>query len=118
MRFLSTILILLVSIPANSQDWSGISKCGIYLVNGIVRTTPKGHVIVVNEKSQSEFTITVSIPNEAKLAPYLDKAMVAKVALVKKSLLGEVKEISSRIPNPLSPQDTGVKLLTQIKCQE
>lgn len=111
----------LISSATFSQDWTGISDCGTYQVNGIARSTKKGLVIMVNEKTQSEITITTPILNETYLAPYVDKALKASVVFAKKSpgskALGTIKEIESRVPNPLNPMDTGIKLISKAKCE-
>ena len=123
MTLLSTILLVLIPLAAAaSEHWSGISHCGLYQVSGVARSSQKGPVMVVNEKSQSEFSIRVPITNEAKLAPYIDKTFIAKVSFEKKPVEGNyqavVKEIVSRVPNPLSPKDSGVKILSEAKCKK
>lgn len=121
MTLLSAILFTFFISP-HPQNWSGITSCGIYQVSGIVRALKSGLVMVINEKTQSEIIISVAIPNEAKLAPYLDKSMLATVAFEKKPLAPNyqavVKDIASRIPNPLSPKDSGIKILSEAKCQQ
>jgi hypothetical protein len=121
MTLLSAIFLTFFITP-NQQNWSGITVCGSYQVSGIVRAFKSGLVMVVNEKTQSEIVISVPIPNEAKLAPYLDKSMLATVAFVKKPQASHyqavVQNIAARIPNPLSPKDSGIKILSEAKCQE
>lgn len=120
-RLILIFIFLFLSLPTQAQNWSGVSDCGLYQVKAVVHSTPNGPVIIVNEKSQSELIISVPITNEAKLAPYLDRAMVATIRVVKKplsqSFSATIKEIQSRIPNPLSPQDTGIKIISKEKCQ-
>lgn len=119
--FLLPIFLLLLSLPALAEEWTGFSDCGIYQVNGVARTTKNGLVIVVNEKTQSELIITVPILNEAKLAPYIDKALAANVVIEQKpsgpKFLATIKEIQSRIPNPLAPKDTGIKIISKVECK-
>lgn len=78
--------------------------------------------MVANEKNLSEITITVPIPNEAKLAHYLDKSMLATVAFVKKPQASNyqavIQNIAARILNLLSPIDSGIKILSEAKCHE
>lgn len=104
-----------------SQEWNGISSCGTYQVKGVARSTDQGLVIAVNEKSQSEIIIKVSVQNESFLAPYVDKAMEASVLFEKMSrgpsVEGTIKEIKSRIPNPINPMDTGIKLISKAACK-
>lgn len=113
--------VLLLSSVTIAQEWTGISDCGIYQVNGIGRSTKEGLALVVNEKTKSEFTINVPIMNGPFLAPYVDKAIQASVEISKKAtgskIEGIIKEIKSRIPDPLNPKDTGVKLILKAACK-
>lgn len=118
----TAVLGMFLLVPATlAQEWTGVSDCGLYQVNGVGRSTKAGLVLVVNEKTKSEFTISVPVTNEPFLAPYVDKAMEASVAISKKSLgskiEGTIKEIKRRIPNPLDPMDTGVKLISKAACK-
>jgi hypothetical protein len=107
--------------PTFADNWTGVSTCGIYLAKGIVRSTHDGLGIIVNEKTQSEIVIHVPIQNEAFLAPYLDRAMTASVAISRLSpnlkIEAIVKAIASRIPNPLNPMDSGIKLIGKTECK-
>ena len=122
MTLLPLLFWFLIPLTKAASDWSGISQCGQYQVSGIARSTKKGPVIVVNENSQSEFRITVPLTNEARIVPYLDKALIATVSFEKQPVdyhyQGVVIEIGSRIPNPLSPKDSGVKMLSGAKCKK
>ena len=123
MRFFFFIgLIFSFSPLLPAQDWAGFSGCGVYEVRGVARMLKKHLVIVVNEKSQSEITIAVPLKNELFLAPYLDNSLWASVEFQKnktkkQNLEGLIKEIKSRIPNPLAPDDTGIKLISKVECK-
>lgn len=122
MRFIISITLILLNSPSVfSQDWTGISDCGTYKVSGVARSAKNGLVIVVNEKSKSEVTINVPLQNEALLAPYVDMALEASLIFTKKSqgskVEGTIKEIKSRVPNPINPMDTGIKLISKAKCK-
>lgn len=121
MRFLGLMTTLLFfSVPSLAQDWTGISDCGRYSVRGVGRTMQHGAVIVVNEKSESEIIVHVPIINEAFLAPYNDRALIATVLIPKvpqeSSVEGIIEAIGERIPNPLNPQDTGMRLVEKTVC--
>ena len=120
-KTLLTLFIILLAQNSFAQEWTGISDCGIYQVSGIARLTKEGPVMLVNEKTKSEFIINVPTMNEPFLAPYIDKAMLASVEISKKSvgskIEGTIKEIKRRIPNPLDPMDTGVKLISKAACK-
>ncbi len=123
MRFsLFTLVLLLISNQSLAESWTGISHCGIYEVKGVAHSTKNGLVIVVNEKTRSEIVITVPILNEAKLAPYIDKAFSAEVLIETipsgSKVIGTIKDIHSRIPNPLDPKDTGLKMISKAKCKK
>ena len=97
--------------------------CGTYQINGTVRSGSKGPYILIHEKTNSEITIIVPIPNEGKLAPYIGSPVTAEILVKKKStagsrILGEVKKIKIRNPNPLNPKDTSVELLEKVECQK
>ena len=97
-----------------ASDWTGMSECGKYQVAGVARLLKSGPAIVLNEKSNSELTINPQASSDNfKLAPYIDKPMVAIVLISKanqgSSLLGSVLDIKFRVPNPINPMDTGSK---------
>lgn len=123
LTFLISTLFSICSLSSSALalDWTGISNCGTYQVKGVGRLSDKGLMIVVNEKSQSEVTIIVPIENEAFLAPYVDKAMEASVLFTAKpkgsKAEGIIKEIKSRIPNPINPKDTGIKFISKAACK-
>lgn len=119
LRLLTAFIIM--TEPGQAQNWTGISSCGTYQVKGIVRSTENGPIIVVNEKSQSEITISVPIPNEVFLAPFEDRAIVASVELTKKfsfaNIIGTIKNIKSRNAHPLNSLDTQIVLISKATCQ-
>jgi hypothetical protein len=109
MRNLLLLSSLLIS-PNLSAD------CGLYEVRGVGRLTKNGPVVVVNEKTQSEIILNIPITNEAMLAPYIDRPLVASVNIQKQQNV--IEKISSRLPNPIAPQDTGMKLLEKRDCKK
>lgn len=115
------ILLMISSSLFSQESWTGITVCGLYSAKGIVRSYKDGLVINVNEKTKSEIIISVPIMNEPKLAPYLNKAVEASIEFKKLTphlkLLGTVTQIKSRLPNPIDPSDTGIKLISKGACQ-
>lgn len=105
---------------ATASDWTGFKGCGLYKIDGVVRFKNNVPVMVVNETTKSEITLTVAIKNEPKLAPYIDQPISAQMNLTKPmngSLgFGEVVEINSRLPHPLNPQDTGLHFVKSGEC--
>ena len=121
MRFLGLMTTLLfLSMPSFAQDWTGISDCGRYTVRGVGRSINHRLVLVVNEKSASEIVVHVPILNEPHLAPYVDKALIATVLIPKvprgSPVKGIVETIEWRIPNPIDPEDTGMRLTEKTEC--
>ncbi|MBC7428529.1 MAG: hypothetical protein H7336_07960 [Bacteriovorax sp.] len=99
-----------------------VIDCGVYTVKGIVRGG-EGISIIVNEKTQSQYTITMPVTQQAQIGSYLDSEVTAQINLSKKltPIKGETKNIMSierRIPNPLNPEDTGMKLYKKSDCQK
>ena len=118
MRSLLLVFFLFtISASLFAEDWTGFSGCGTYEVSGTARSLKKSLVILVNEKSKSEMIINVPIINEPMLAPYLDKPILATLDFDKSKSEGTVKIIKSRIPNPLNPMDTGIKLMSKADCK-
>ena len=115
------LFLLLISLPVLAQEWTGID-CGTYEAKGVVRSSENVLLIRVNEKTKSEILITVPIPNEALLAPYVDKPIVAKLVINSKAsgahILGTIQEIQARVPNPLSSKDTGMQLIAKTECKK
>lgn len=103
------------------ENWTKFNECGLYRSRGIIRSDKRGLHIVVNEKTQSEITITVPIQNEAMLAPYLDKPVTSIVQLEKlkhgSTVNATVTKIDIRIPHPLTPNDTGVEFISKGACK-
>ena len=119
--FVLSLFSIFLSFSSYAADWTGFTDCGDYLVNGIARSDKNGIVIVVNEKTQSQISITVPISHEPILAPYLNKELKATLHFEKKSpgtkLSGTIIAIDSRNPNPLNPKDTGISLINKANCK-
>ena len=115
------LFLLLLSLAAQAEEWTGID-CGTYEVKGVVRSSKNVLLVVVNEKTKSEIVITVPIPNEALLAPYIDKPIIAKLVVNSKAsgahILGTIQDIQARVPNPVSNSDTGVQLIAKTECKK
>lgn len=118
-HFLYFIFLLLPSL-VHSTEWTGVNSCGYYQARGIVRLVKQIPVIVINEKSLSEIILSIPIKKEPLLAPYLNKAIEAKVKINKlhpaNLLSGEILSIHDRVPDPLNPRDTGIKQERKTKC--
>lgn len=122
MSFFVVYLNLILSpVLLASTNWTGISDCGTYQVRGVARSANSAPHIIVNEKTKSQFSIIVPIENEAYLAPYLNREIEAMVLFEKRvqgqKVEGLIKEMKLRVPNPINPLDTGVKLVSKTGCK-
>ncbi len=121
MRFLSLLSLFLINSTSALTHWSGFEGCGTYKVQGVAQSSKKGVLIVVNDKTQSEFEVAIPIENEVRLAPYIDQAIVAEVLINTppkgSKIQGLIKTIKSRLPNPINPADTGMRLISKDKCE-
>lgn len=119
---------LLASLCAYAQEkqvpYESYQGCGEYWLAGVVRTTKMGYFIIVNEKTNSEYSFKVPILEEPKLAPYVDRPMLAKIVLPQalngtQGNIEKVLEVKHRVPNPLHPVfDTGFKLIKKMGCKK
>jgi hypothetical protein len=104
-----------------AQNWTGIDKCGEFQVKGIARYLNHNPVIIVNEKSRSEIIISVPTKNTAFITPYIDKPLQATVKFEKEfhvsQVEGVIKDIKSRLPNPIDPKDTGFSFVSKGECK-
>ncbi|MBP9681544.1 MAG: hypothetical protein KBD76_09075 [Bacteriovorax sp.] len=114
------ILLLLLPNLGHTGQWTGVNDCGLYQARGIVRLVKHIPVVVINEESLSEIILSIPNKNEFLLAPYLDMPVEAKIKIQKlvygNHIKGEIEAIHERIPNPLNPKDTGIKLVRKSKC--
>lgn len=119
MRFpLYTILFIFICGATTGSEWTGIRKCGSYQLNGTIRSVNSSLVVVINEKTQSEFVIHVDTLSESQLAPYLDQPISAIANFeATNELKATISSINARIPNLLSPKDTGARLITARQCR-
>ena len=99
-----------------------ITECGEYTANGVVRAKQEGIQLIVNEKTQSEYVVTMSTSEQGQLGGYIDRDVTIELVLDKKfnGQSGSTSKIissKSRIPNPLYPGDTGFKLDKKVPCK-
>lgn len=113
---------LLILLTTSPQLFAILTQCGQYNLNGVIRDSQTGPLLVVNEKTLSEYKISFNSNDSLKAAIYLDRHISAKIKITKLNnsyTLEDVELISieSRIPNPLNPQDTFIKLDKKLSCQ-
>lgn len=113
--------LMLMMIPQISM--AELIDCGEYEVRAIVRAGKVSHEIIVNEKTLSQLTLSMSPLERLKLAPYVDMPISATVVLNQKfdGSKGEIDtivKIENRIPDPMKPGDTGLKLVKKMSCKK
>lgn len=114
--FLVALILILPQIAL-----ADLSVCGEYEVRAVVRAKKTSYEIVVNEKTMSEINIALPVPEQLKLAPYIDRPMTAVLILDKKfdgtkGRSEKIISVKNRIPDPLKPGDTGLTLIKKMKC--
>lgn len=115
-------LALLLLFPTLSFA-SMFTDCGEYTVKAVVRAGPANFAIIVNEKTQSESIINFPITESQKLGAYMDRSITAVVLLDKAfngtvGLSEKIVSVTSRIPDPLNPKDTGFILTKKVDCKK
>ena len=98
-----------------------ITECGEYSVRGIVRAKDDGLKLIVNEKTQSEYVVSMSTANQGQIGNFLDTDVTVELILNNKKfgqnlMASKVIHSKKRIPKPLTPSDTGFTLLKKIPC--
>lgn len=117
MRTYLFILCLLPQITLASVP----GGCGEYFLKGVVRGLKDGMGIIVNEKTLSSHIIKFPIEEQTKLGVYLDKEISATI-IVQKQFDGmnisaeKILSITSRLPDPLNPKDTGLDQKSKTSC--
>ncbi|MBC7428093.1 MAG: hypothetical protein H7336_05750 [Bacteriovorax sp.] len=100
-----------------------ITDCGEYTARGIVREKPDGLKLIVNEKTLSEYVISMSLLEQGQLGGLINKDAIVQLILNKKfngqkGVTSKIISAKSRILNPLNPEDTGLKLDKKSQCIE
>lgn len=112
---------LLFLLPA-SLNAAIITECGEYTAKGIVRAKEDGIKLIVNEKTQSEYVISMPRLEQGKIAGHIDRDVTVKLLLDKldgqKGLTENIISIDFRIPDPLKPGDTGFTLDKKTPCRK
>lgn len=129
MKYIVLFGYLLFSLPLFSSEEGEfqpmLEECGEYQVSGIVRLIDHSPKVVVHEKTQSQFIITLPFEKEIKLAAYLDYPILLNATFTKKltqlskaHAASVTKDPVMRIPHPLNPMDTGFRLISAQDCKD
>lgn len=100
-----------------------ITECGEYTAKGVVRAKEDGIKFIVNEKTMSEYVISMPRLEQGKIAGHIDRDVTVKLILDKKfdgqkGVTDNIISIESRIPDPLKPGDTGFTLDKKTSCKK
>lgn len=114
----AAIFSLLTIAPLKAEI---IESCGEYTARGIVRAKADGIKLIINEKTLSEYVISMPTLEQAKIAGFIDKDVSVSLILNKKTIgqkleSSEIRSATFRIPDPLNPKDTGFTLIKEVKC--
>lgn len=100
-----------------------ITDCGEYTAKGVVRAKEDGIKLIVNEKTQSEYVISMPKLEQGKIAGHIDRDVTVKLVLDKsmnaqQGSTDNIISIDFRIPDPLRPGDTGFTLDKKLPCKK
>lgn len=97
--------------------------CGIYQINGVVRSSKTGYKIVVAEGSKSETVFSSSHREEVKLFPYIGLPVSTSVMVLKpfdgtRAQIEKIQSIDLRAPDPLKGNDSRFELAKKMNCRK
>ncbi len=101
---------------------SGSLACGVYEVNGVVRSSAEGYGIVVNEGTKSEVHLSVPVLEAVKMFSFKNQPVKCVVQILKPidgthASIDQLVSIDLRVPDPLHPAlNTYVRLNRKLKC--
>lgn len=107
------------------QNLHAFEGCGQYQFRGKLIQEKSGHfsvTYIVNPGTRSQMSFSLSEKNDFfNLMPLLGrpsqfKAYIESPMDGSKGMIKKLTEISLRHPNPLSPDDTGIKKLSGVDC--
>ncbi len=122
---LPNYILTLLSFPAIAgSDLSYQDNCGVFKISGTVKENPeKKLVVVINEGTKSEITLSTPKQNELKFLAYQNRPLVGEFEITIKfnGTHGEISKlikIDYRTDSPLEAENTGIKLIKKMKCQK
>lgn len=107
-----------------AKQLSDQDNCGVFRILGTVKeNSQKKLVVIINEGTKSEITLSTPIQNELKFMAYQNRPLIGEFEISKKfnGTRGEITRlitIDYRAASPLNIENnTGIKLIKKIKCQ-
>lgn len=103
------------------QAFAITTDCGTYIAHGVIREIQDDFALLINEKSQSEFSVVFPDSELLKLTPYIDEPVAIEFEIDQKQrtyILSaqKITKIGARIPSPLMAKDTFLKAKKTRKC--
>jgi hypothetical protein len=109
---------------ADQVEFTEFSKCGDYLVSGIIKLEAEKlqFNFIVFQGSKSEIKIKVAEADISRIAAYVNKSSIIKAQFIHPitNQLGEFKilDIQSKIADPLKgAKDSGFHLVKETACK-
>lgn len=99
-----------------------ITTCGRYSASGVIRANDNELSLVINEKTKSEYIISMPMREQAKVAGFIDRDVAAEI-LVEKKFNGQkvmaykIDKVELRLPDPLNPASTLFTLIKKLDCK-
>lgn len=118
------MLSFFITLNANANNFEG---CGEYQFRGIAKLVDQKSfklIYVVNEGAKSQMIFDLKNQEDIeRLTPSLNRPSVFVGSIYKKmdgtkGVLEGPTGIGFRLPNPLVPNDTGIKKLSEKKCRD
>ncbi len=113
-------LIILSMTLFSSSAWS----CGEYLVKAQVSMKDGLSSLIVYPGTISEINLKIEFNESAKLSPYINRVIEAKVTIEEKmdftrGNVSKIENIKAIVPDPLAPdKGMGLKLIKETDCKK
>jgi hypothetical protein len=101
-----------------------LNDCGEYQASGIVRIVNNAPFIIINERTMSEYVLSIPINEEPKVAPFVNRHFTFTGTIEKKmnGTKGEIKLLKNldlKVPNPLNgSKDSRLLKIKDITCKK
>ncbi len=115
---------LLYSSANASESYGSFQGCGSYKIAGVIRKDPDtALVLVVNEKTASEYRFKPAPGELPSFASYLDTPIHLNVDVIQseghRGVVSHPSELNPRAPDPIHPHlNSGFALLKKRKCEK
>lgn len=119
----TTLLILFLKLTMPAAHAAGLESCGVYQIEGYVRSDETAIYLVLNEHTQSQMKIDLPIHSQGQVAGYIDLPISVGIRITQKfdGTRGRADALTEparlRIPTPVQPLDArSHNLVKSEKC--